>query len=499
MDKAIGQELPLRSEIPLLRPTTPFHFDKAGTMGGQHHLGLERRSTPHKISRLWRYGFGHIFTILSWVKEHVSNRVKATFVLGPPSLVIFIPVAVAATLFIGLGLGLASAQISGEASGALGGFLLVLASLPIALLTTITVSLILPYKAYFSSSTLVSALSSYSPYVLGALTGVWAALWFGKFLPFEYDPLVGLWKLTIAIGGPFIWLLMGSLANHLAALVDRRRDYEKGMEELRESRHRIMLIHEQTRKEVAGLLHGRVQSRMVVLGHWLKECQERMKDGPGDVTAGLENATKLLQEIRDVELRSITRQLYPSIIRTGLPSALNSLADRFRTVFEVELDTEKAIAELENPMRPSLDESVRLGLYRVAEEALSNIAKYSEAGRARVSLSLSPTQEILLVVQDNGRGFEPSKTPPGQGLLSMEDYTTALGGTLEVRSSVGIGTTVKASVPISCVSSSKGEDVYADKSPQTSLTSQPVPGPQVSHSGQSEVVEAPPPKVLTPS
>ena len=223
------------------------------------------------------------------------------------------------------------------------------------------------------------------------------------------------------------------------------------MEELKKSRHRIMLVHEQTRKEVAGLLHGRVQSRLVVLGHWLKECRQQLKDGPQEAIETLEKASNLLHEIRDQELRNITRQLYPSIIRTGLPSAFNSLADRFRTMFDVEMEIDQAIVELESPVKlnPKLNESLRLNLYRVAEEALSNAAKHSRAKEAKVSLSLTPSEKFLLVIKDNGLGFEPSGGSQGQGLHSMEDYVTALGGHIEIHSAVGAGTMVVASVPMS--------------------------------------------------
>ena len=294
-------------------------------------------------------------------------------------------------------------------------------------------------------------MASYSPYVLGALTGIWAALWLGKVLPFGYDSLDRIWKITIAVTGPTAWLFMGAMANQLTGMVERRQEYEKDMEELKKSRHRIMLVHEQTRKEVAGMLHGRVQSRLVVLGHWLKECRQQLKDGPKEAVENLEKASKLLHEITDQELRSITRQLYPSIIRTGLPSALNSLADRFRTVFAVEVEIDEAIVDLESPvkLKPKLNESLRLNLYRVTEEALSNAAKHSQAQEARVSLSLTPSQKLLLVIKDNGQGFEPSAAQQGQGLYSMEDYVTALGGHIEVHSAVGAGTMVVASVPMS--------------------------------------------------
>ena len=66
----------------------------------------------------------------------------------------------------------------------------------------------------------------------------------------------------------------------------------------------------------------------------------------------------------------------------------------------------------------------------------------------KVRLNLSPNKEILLEVIDNGCGFVRSKLPTGQGLLSIEDYVTAFGGAVEIESLPGVGTTIKARVPI---------------------------------------------------
>ena len=364
-----------------------------------------------------------------------------------PSLVVFTPVAVATTLFMGLIIGFSVAQLSGDPEQALKSSIIAAVSLPIALLAAIFLSLGLPYRWFASSSTPVALLSSYAPYIVGSLSGVWAALWLWNILLFEYGAISTSWQLGIAGVGTGAWFVVGRFTNHLAGVVERRKDYEKGLEELMESRHRIMLIHEQTRKEVAGLLHGRVQSRLVVLGHWLKDCQGQLKEGPAQAMESLEEANKLLREIRDQELRNITRQLYPSIIRTGLPSALNSLADRFRSVFSVEVLIDNDVAEMDNPMNPRLNESLRLTLYRVAEEALGNVAKHAQANEVWLSLSLSPAREMMLVVRDNGRGFDRSTAKVGQGLLSIDDYVMALGGTVQVTSAAGAGTVVVVSVP----------------------------------------------------
>ena len=333
-------------------------------------------------------------TFYSRASYRISCWAKAVLVTRPPSLAVFTSVAVAITLFMAVVMALISSQVSGDLSGALRAFILVVSALPIALLVAIFLAVVIPYRAYKSSSALVSLLSSYSPCVIGSLAGVWGSLWLGNLFLSEIDPLANVWRWTMVGVSPISWLVIGVLSNHLAETVDHRRDYERSMEEMVESRHRLMQVHEQTRKEVAGLLHGRVQSRLVVLGHWLKESQNHLKDGPEDALEKLKEASKLLQEITDQELRSITRQLYPSIIRTGLPSALNSLADRFRNMFAVELRIDDGIAELETPIRPKLNESLRLTVYRVTEEALSNSAKHSQADEATVSLSISPAGDV---------------------------------------------------------------------------------------------------------
>ena len=221
------------------------------------------------------------------------------------------------------------------------------------------------------------------------------------------------------------------------------------MQDPRESRQRLILAHEQTKKEVANLIHAQVQSRLLVLGFWLKDCQELLEGGPTEAIERLGNARTILGEIIEQDLRSITRHLYPSIIRVGLPSALNSLAERFRCLFDVQVDMDGRVAEIEEPISSGFRDDLRLAVYRVVEEALTNVAKHSKATKTRIFLEFSSPEEICLTVQDDGQGFEPRDATPGHGQLSMEDYVEAQGGRLEVHSAPGLGTTVKAWIPVS--------------------------------------------------
>lgn len=225
------------------------------------------------------------------------------------------------------------------------------------------------------------------------------------------------------------------------------------MQELRESRHRIILAHEQTRKEVANLLHAQVQSRLLVLEFWLKDCLELFKDGPEEALERLGNARNILGEIIEQDLRSITRHLYPAIIQIGLPSALNSLAERFHSIFNVEIQVDTEAARIEGSVSSGFDNDLRLTLYRVTEEALTeealtNVARHSQGDKVTICLGFSSDMEIYLTIEDNGRGFDAARVPRGHGLLRMEDLAGALGGRLEVDSAAGQGTTISVFLPI---------------------------------------------------
>lgn len=86
------------------------------------------------------------------------------------------------------------------------------------------------------------------------------------------------------------------------------------MQQVIESRQRVILAHEQTRKEVANLLHAQVQSRLLVLGYWLKDCQELLQRAPKDAYERLGNARNMLGEIisRRTFAQSLASSTHPS-------------------------------------------------------------------------------------------------------------------------------------------------------------------------------------------
>jgi two-component system NarL family sensor kinase len=91
---------------------------------------------------------------------------------------------------------------------------------------------------------------------------------------------------------------------------------------------------------------------------------------------------------------------------------------------------------------------VEVALFRIAEEALGNVARHAGAGTARLRLELLP-ESAALEVEDDGRGFDPGAVPADRfGLVGMRERARLLGGELRVESAPGAGTRVLARVPL---------------------------------------------------
>jgi signal transduction histidine kinase len=89
-----------------------------------------------------------------------------------------------------------------------------------------------------------------------------------------------------------------------------------------------------------------------------------------------------------------------------------------------------------------------VGLYRVAQEAVTNALRHARPGRVQITLTATP-DSVRLVVEDDGQGFDPQLAPPDRyGLRGMNERVRLLGGSLHVRSAPGAGTQIEARVPL---------------------------------------------------
>jgi two-component system sensor histidine kinase UhpB len=142
------------------------------------------------------------------------------------------------------------------------------------------------------------------------------------------------------------------------------------------------------------------------------------------------------------DLRRIAIELRPEALDDlGLGSALSVLCDRFaqRSGLEVACAVPDVL--------PELPESTELVIYRVAQEALTNVARHSGSPRAELSLQPNDSQ-IVLTVRDYGQGL-PTGRPPGSGMRGMRERAGLAGAALEIQDAdPGPGTEVRLRVPV---------------------------------------------------
>ena len=216
--------------------------------------------------------------------------------------------------------------------------------------------------------------------------------------------------------------------------------------ELQQSRQRIVGVQEALRKEIAKDLHGAVQNRLIILLHRLIGLQQRMPQG--ELAAELGDIHEKLDELLENHVRPIARRLFPSILRRGLVPALQSLSDHFEVILDIELRLDKVLVEQERANHGLITEQTRLAIYRIAEEALTNVVKHAKTARVVVELKRNSSKRLEFIVRDNGHGFNMATTSGSLGIAIMRDYATMIGGTCVVRSISGKGTEVTAVLPL---------------------------------------------------
>jgi signal transduction histidine kinase len=161
----------------------------------------------------------------------------------------------------------------------------------------------------------------------------------------------------------------------------------------------------------------------------------------------LREATELQDSTRQV-LQSIREMLYDL---RGEPSSEDSFVSGLQGLLgRFEDKTRIAVELIVSPSWPKkLRSAAALNLYRIVEEALTNIRLHSGARSVRVALEWIGGTELTVVVRDDGSGLDPSDglRPSGMGVLGMRERAVLLGGRLTVESNPGEGTTVQAIVP----------------------------------------------------
>jgi len=227
-------------------------------------------------------------------------------------------------------------------------------------------------------------------------------------------------------------------------VIDRTREIERLFEKTKE----LAVVEERNR--LARELHDSAKQKAFAALAQLGTANGVIASNPGAAKSHLNEAEDLVYEVIE-ELTFLIQEIYPLALKEkGLATSLREY------VFDWENRTDiRAEVQIENETRckPEIEQAI----FRIIQEALSNVARHSHATRVEVTLAYA-NQVIEAMVADNGCGMDPQKQPNGIGLRSIQERAESLGGSVQLESAPGCGTCLTARIPIELKSKpDKGE------------------------------------------
>jgi len=234
-----------------------------------------------------------------------------------------------------------------------------------------------------------------------------------------------------------IWMTSMDRSETQARLI---KDQSDKLEAAKVSR-RLVEVQEAERRVLANELHDLVGQKLTALNISLNIAKSQLSPNRRTpIRAQLEDSLKLVEETTE-SIRDVMTALRPAVLDDfGLTPVLRWYVEQFAKRTGV-----AAIVAEQGPTR-RLPPAVEEALYRVAQEALANVAKYAQAQNATVTLRTTP-QVISLTIADDGCGFDPTtchqpSREHGWGLMIMRERAAAVGAQLSVESAPGRGTQV---------------------------------------------------------
>lgn len=199
-------------------------------------------------------------------------------------------------------------------------------------------------------------------------------------------------------------------------------------------------VASEERHRLARELHDSISQVLYSIGLGARTARQALDRAPQEAYEPIDYILQLT-ETSLAEMRALIFELRPrALAEEGLVAALIKQTAALRTGYDV-------ITHHQLGREPSVGLDVKVALYRVAQEAMQNIARHAHARNVTVRLAESPT-ELVLEITDDGVGFDPAQPFPGHlGLASMRKRIADVGGVLEIASTPGQGTRVVARAP----------------------------------------------------
>lgn len=226
---------------------------------------------------------------------------------------------------------------------------------------------------------------------------------------------------------------------------------ENTREENRALTQKSLAIQERERQNLAHELHDELGQSITAIKAVATSIGQSGQD-----TAAQRDSVKTIIDVSnhmyDVA-RGMMRRLRPAVLdEFGLVTALQDMIDDWNAVHD-EVFCEFTF----DGLHEELSEEIKISIYRIVQESLTNVAKHSEAGKVMIGLRKIPVPDesrekfpcqLRLEIRDNGIGFSERKIQRGLGFLGMQERIDALDGTINITSSPGQGVNIHISIPL---------------------------------------------------
>ena len=224
------------------------------------------------------------------------------------------------------------------------------------------------------------------------------------------------------------------------------RDFNRmaaDLHSLMQTRQELAAVEERNR--LARDLHDSVKQQAFAVSAQLSAARKLLRRDADKTEERLAEAERLSEQLRQ-ELSALVRELLPlDVLHKGLAASLQEYTSHWSRQNNIPVEIQAQAVEA-GSSDASLPPEVQLALFRVAQEALSNIARHSQASAVQIHLNLDEEQ-VCLSIADNGQGFNPQNLSNGYGLKSMRERLSALNGHIHIESAPGKGTTILACCP----------------------------------------------------
>jgi signal transduction histidine kinase len=244
-----------------------------------------------------------------------------------------------------------------------------------------------------------------------------------------------------------IWRLAGAFNTMSESLKEREKALRESGKRLRSLSSELLKTQEKERKRLSNELHDELGQSLALLKHRLRSIQREVGEDQSSLRKECEETRQYMDEIIE-SVRRLSRDLSPSILEDlGLSAALQWLTETFAEHHSVRISFDV------DRIDGLFSQETQTHLYRISQEALTNIARHAKASQILFTLQKNENH-VSFIVEDNGEGFDVTRIrsrlshEKGMGLAAMAERAYMLGATIDIWSQMGKGTRISLRIPL---------------------------------------------------